>query len=272
MISKGQLTVSYLMMSLLPANLTAHSKQTPSKIQPTATISAMPDVTMLVTAFGLGLLGGAHCIGMCGGIMAALSTTTTSSDNRQRWFLLLSYNVGRISSYTVAGMIIGSLGWALQQQDSSILTGMRIVAGLLLIAMGLYLANWWRGLTLIERLGGWIWKPLQPIASSLLPVKSQGQAGLLGLLWGWLPCGLVYSTLIWASTSGTVLQSALIMLCFGLGTLPVMLSSGLLANSASRFIRNRTTRSIAGILVIFYGIWTIPGPHQHWLTLWLQST
>ncbi len=226
----------------------------------------MLDPVMLATAFGLGLLGGAHCIGMCGGIMAALSTTLPErSNNHHRLILLLSYNLGRITSYTAAGIVIGSLGWALQQQGSNIITGMRVVAGGLLIAMGLYLANWWRGLIAIERIGSFLWKFLQPVASGLLPVKNSRQAIFLGLLWGWLPCGLVYSTLIWASTSGNLVQSGMIMCFFGLGTLPVMLGSGFLANSATQLIRNNTTRSVAGILVIIYGIWTIPGPHQSWL-------
>ncbi|MCL6415764.1 sulfite exporter TauE/SafE family protein [Aestuariirhabdus sp. Z084] len=225
----------------------------------------MVDVSLLFTAFTLGLFGGAHCVGMCGGIMAALSSGLPSGNKQALLPIVLGYHLGRIASYTLAGALMGSLGWALQQQGSAVIIGMRTLAGLLLIAMGLYLANWWRGLVAIERIGGVIWKPLQPYSRRLLPVKSPSSALLLGTLWGWLPCGLVYSTLIWTATQGSALNSALLMLAFGLGTLPLLVTASLVSSRLTAFMQNPTTRSLAGVLVILFGLWTLPGPHQQWL-------
>ncbi len=220
---------------------------------------------LFLTALALGLLGGGHCIGMCGGLMGAL---TMSIPVQQRkgwtlWRILLGYNAGRIISYATAGALVGSLGWLAQDLGLGMI--LRTIAGLLMIAMGLYLANWWAGLTQIERVGRGLWRHIEPHARKLLPVTSAPRALALGTLWGWLPCGLVYSTLIWASSHGDGLLSAMLMLTFGLGTLPTLLATGLMAERMLAFLRNRSVRVTAAILVILFGIWTLPGPHKAWL-------
>ncbi len=140
-----------------------------------------------------------------------------SQEQRSRRFrLLLAYNLGRILSYACAGLLIGLAGWAVANSPAAMF--LRILAGLLLIAMGLYLAGWWSGLTRIESLGRGLWRHIQPVANRLLPVSNVPRALLLGALWGWLPCGLVYSTLLWSASQGNALDSALLMLAFGLGT------------------------------------------------------
>ena len=211
------------------------------------------------TAFIIGLLGGAHCIGMCGGIMNALSFAIPEQQRtiRQVTPILLLYNLGRIFSYTLAGAIVGLLGGYLQQTGSQIGPALRIIAGLMLIAMGLYLAGWWRGLTYLEKLGGYLWKYLQPVGNRLMPVTKSSQALILGLIWGWLPCGLVYSTLTWSATSANWQQSALVMFSFGLGTLPVMLLTGAFAHQVKVWIQKASVRNIAALLVIGFGIWTM---------------
>lgn len=171
--------------------------------------------------------------------------------------ILFLYNLGRILSYTIAGAIVGLLGGYLQQTGSEIGPTMRIIAGLMLIAMGLYLAGWWRGLTYLEKLGGYLWKYLQPIGNRLMPVTKPPQAMLLGFIWGWLPCGLVYSTLTWSATSTNWQQSALIMFCFGLGTLPAMLLTGAFAHQVKVWVQKTSVRNIAALLVIGFGIWTM---------------
>ena len=160
-------------------------------------------------------------------------------------------------------MLLGLAGWAVA--SSPLALGMRVVAGLLLISMGLYLAGWWSGLTRIERLGRGLWRHIQPVANRLLPVSSLPRALLLGALWGWLPCGLVYSTLLWAASQGNAVDSALLMLAFGVGTWPVLLATGLAAERTNALLRKRGVRVAGGVLVILFGIWTLPGPHQHWL-------
>ena len=224
----------------------------------------MPELApLLVSALILGLLGGGHCLGMCGGLMGALTLAIPPEQRARRFRLLLAYNLGRILSYATAGLLIGLAGWAVASSPAAMV--LRVIAALLLIAMGLYLAGWWSGLTRIEVLGRHLWRHLQPIASRLMPVSSLPRALLLGAVWGWLPCGLVYSTLLWASSQGSPTDSALLMLAFGLGTWPVLLATGMAAERLTALLRRRGVRMAGGLLVILFGLWTLPGPHQHWL-------
>jgi sulfite exporter TauE/SafE len=218
---------------------------------------------LLASALILGLLGGGHCLGMCGGLMGALTLAIPPEQRARRLRLLLAYNLGRILSYATAGLLIGLAGWAVASSPAAM--ALRVVAGLLLIAMGLYLAGWWSGLTRIEAVGRHLWRHLQPLASRLMPVSSLPRALLLGAVWGWLPCGLVYSTLLWASSQGSPADSALLMLAFGLGTWPVLLATGMAAERLTALLRRRGVRVAGGLLVILFGLWTLPGPHQHWL-------
>ncbi|HEK1011541.1 TPA: sulfite exporter TauE/SafE family protein [Pseudomonas putida] len=224
----------------------------------------MPDLLPLLgSALVLGLLGGGHCLGMCGGLMGALTLAIPPEQRGRRARLLLAYNLGRILSYACAGLLLGLAGWAVASSPAAM--ALRVVAALLLIAMGLYLAGWWSGLTRIEALGRGLWRHIQPMASRLLPVSSLPRALLLGALWGWLPCGLVYSTLLWAASQGNAGYSAALMLAFGLGTWPVLLATGLAAEQVNSLLRRRSVRMAGGLLVILFGVWTLPGPHQHWL-------
>ena len=218
---------------------------------------------LLVSALILGLLGGGHCLGMCGGLMGALTLAIPPEQRAQRFQLLLAYNLGRILSYATAGLLLGMAGWALANSPAAML--LRVIAALLLIAMGLYLAGWWSGLTRIEALGRGLWRYIQPLTRRFMPVTSLPRALVLGSLWGWLPCGLVYSTLLWAASQGDALSSAALMLAFGLGTLPVLLATGMAAERLTGVLRKQGVRTAGGILVILFGLWTLPGPHQHWL-------
>ncbi|UQY35239.1 sulfite exporter TauE/SafE family protein [Pseudomonas fulva] len=217
----------------------------------------------LLSALILGLLGGGHCLGMCGGLMGALTLAIPAERRQQRLQLLVAYNAGRILSYTAAGMLLGLAGWVIA--SGPLATLLRSIAGLLLIAMGLYLAGWWSGLTRIETLGRGLWRHLQPVTRRFMPITSAPRAMVLGGLWGWLPCGLVYSTLLWAASQGDALRSAALMFAFGLGTLPVLLATGLAAERLVGLLRRRGVRIAGGLLVILFGLWTLPGPHQHWL-------
>ena len=217
----------------------------------------------LVSALILGLLGGGHCFGMCGGLMGAMTLAIPKEQRGRRLRLLVAYNVGRVGSYACAGLVIGLAGWAVANSPGAM--AMRVIAALLLIVMGLYLGGWWSGLTRIERLGRGLWRLIQPFASRLLPVSTLPRALLLGALWGWLPCGLVYSALLWSASQGNAVHSALLMLAFGIGTWPVLLATGLAADRTRVVLRNRNVRVAGGVLVIVFGLWTLPGPHQHWL-------
>lgn len=220
-------------------------------------------VPLLLSAFVLGLLGGGHCLGMCGGLMGALTMAIPAEHRGKRLRLLVAYNLGRVLSYAAAGLLVGLAGWAVAKSPAAM--ALRVVAALLLIAMGLYLAGWWSGLTRIETMGRGLWRHIQPVASRLMPVRNMPQALFLGTLWGWLPCGLVYSTLLWSASQGDALDSALLMLAFGIGTWPVLLATGLAAERMTALLRKRGVRMAGGIMVILFGLWTLPGPHQQWL-------
>lgn len=215
-----------------------------------------------ITAFIVGLMGGVHCVGMCGGIVGALSFAVNSSATQQKNALLtlmLSYNLGRLTSYTLAGGIMGALGWlALGWIDLQYMQLiLQLFAGVFMLLMGLYLSGWWMGLTRIEKLGAYLWKYLKPGAQKLLPVSNPVQALLLGLLWGWLPCGLVYSVLIWSMSSGGFVEGALLMLSFGLGTLPNLLAMGLFANQLKHWVQKQGVRYFSGGLVMLFACWTL---------------
>ena len=212
----------------------------------------------MLSAFLGGLMGGVHCIGMCGGIVSALSLGIDGqlSQPAQRWKIMAGYHLGRISSYTLAGMLMGGLGLLSadlsgQHQIRQIL---QLIAAGFMILLGLYLGGWLMWLTRIERIGGLLWRRIEPIGRRLMPVRSLPQAVLLGLIWGWLPCGLVYTALVWAISAGGSLQGGLLMLSFGLGTLPVMLATGAAAGGLAGFLRRRMVRTLAGLLVAGFGV------------------
>jgi len=222
----------------------------------------MADIVSLwpvfLATFSVGLLGSGHCLGMCGGIASALGFAIGPEKRAKRYGILLSYNLGRISSYALLGLLAGTIGN--QVGANSVL---RIIAGLLLIAMGLYLANWWRGLSYLERVGSYLWRYVQPLTKPLLPVNNSGQAVLLGLAWGFLPCGMVYSALAYSVAQGSSYGGAIAMLGFGLGTLPAVLASGWAAESFKSLFQNIAVRRFFALSIIAFGIWTLWMPLSH---------
>jgi sulfite exporter TauE/SafE len=224
----------------------------------------------IIAAFLVGLLGGTHCIGMCGGIVGALTASLSADvrDSRPRLLITqLTYNTGRVSSYVVAGVIAGVLG---QQASVMELGGGfplgRVVAGVIMILLGFYLAGWWHALRWLERLGAVLWKFIEPLGRRFIPVRHPGQALLLGLVWGWLPCGMVYAALALALASGSAAGGGAIMLAFGAGTLPAMLTLGVAFSSLGRWVRDERVRKLAGISVMLLGLLlllAIPEQHGH---------
>lgn len=213
-----------------------------------------------ISAFAAGLLGGVHCIGMCGGIVGVLSFGAEQQKNSLHFFsMLLAYNLARISSYVIAGAVLGGIaGLAIYWLDIRLLqTILRWVAVIIMIALGMYLAGWSSILVHIEKAGRGLWQQLEPLARKFLPVRSLPQAFVLGLIWGWLPCGLVYSVLLWSVASANATTGALLMLCFGLGTLPNLLAMGVFAQRMSAVVRTPQLRRVAGVMVIGFGLWNV---------------
>jgi sulfite exporter TauE/SafE len=215
----------------------------------------MPELSLLSAAL-VGLLSGVHCVGMCGGLVSAFSLQLPGK--RPRLSYHLAANAGRIASYTVAGLLAGAVGG-----ESLFLSRLFPVekvlyalANVMLIALGFYLAGFaQQAVRFVERWGGGlVWQRLAPILARLLPIQSLPQAFAAGLIWGWLPCGLVYSVLVTALASADPLSGAATMLAFGLGTVPNLLAMGWFANGLARAVQRRFLRLAAGLLVAGYGV------------------
>jgi len=218
-----------------------------------------------LVAFITGFLGGVHCFGMCGGIVGALSLnqanplSKSSQEAPSALKIALGYNIGRISSYVLAGAIVAFLGTSIVHLSGiqSAQKVLAVIASLFMIALGLYLAGIWSGVAKLENIGKYLWKYIQPLTKRFIPVKSFYQAIPLGFLWGWIPCGLVYTALIWTLSAGNTMEGALIMLFFGLGTLPNLLAMGVIAARLAKWVNNPRVRLASGILVIILGLLTL---------------
>jgi len=252
----------------------------------------------IAAAFFVGLLGGVHCLGMCGSIVGMFAAQVpkpspepspssgrgadrlTPSGARAakfsgaRWPFHLAYNGGRLASYMVAGALVGALGQAglLLRDAVPVQHLLFALSSLMLVALGLYLAGIWGVVRRIERVGGVLWRHLQPLTRGLLPVTTPARALLLGVLWGWLPCGLVYSVLVTALASGSAQSGALVMLAFGLGTLPNLLAIGLFWENSRRWAQSPRVRLAAGLLVAGFGVYgLIKVGYTFYLYGWMGS-
>jgi len=247
----------------------------------------------LFSAFIIGLLGSGHCLAMCGGITTMLTsainkpnvqvtdnnprvgdisikevpsdspqTNSNCSANVSRFNLVLFYHVGRIASYCLIGAIVGFTGSIAAKNVGLPIASLRLVAAVFLILLGLYIGQWLLWLNRVEALGKGLWAHLSPLTKHVIPVDNSKKALGLGALWGWLPCGLVYSTLTWALASGNSLTGAAIMLFFGLGTLPALLTISLGISSIKNLLVNKAFRKIMAISLICYGIYSFIVAYQ----------
>ncbi len=218
----------------------------------------MPDSGFLAV-FLIGLLGGVHCAGMCGGIVSALSLQMPGVPERSApaWSIHLAYNLGRIASYAIAGALIGALGslGLLLNNWLPVQLGLYIAANLMMVALGLYLTGLTQTLAFTERAGQSLWRRVQPATKRFIPVRGAAQAFPLGMLWGWLPCGLVYSVLTMTLVSGSAARGAATMLAFGLGTLPNLMLAGLLLARFRNVVQGRAVRLASGLIVLGFGVW-----------------
>lgn len=220
-------------------------------------ITTYLDIPLLFSSFMLGFLGGVHCVGMCGGLCAAFSLQLPPDISRHKLIFLM--NVARIGSYIIIGILFGLFG----QLGTSTVIGNEIrstlfvIAQILLILAGLYLSGLFTGFAKIEKVGIPIWRKLQPIMHKFLPIRSVSGSLIVGALWGWIPCGLVYSVSANALASGHFISGALIMLAFGLGTLPNLLAMGFFAAQVKNFFQNNSVRLIAGLIIVLWAVWRL---------------
>lgn len=210
-----------------------------------------------LSAFFIGLLGSGHCLGMCGGITSMLTSAISATNQSQRTWLVIHYNVGRIFSYSIIGFIVALSGSLAAKSIGLPLSFLRIVAAIFLILLGLYLGQWLMWLNHIEKLGKGLWQTISPLSKKLIPVQTKRQAFFLGMLWGWLPCGLVYSTLTWSLATADAIQGALIMFAFGLGTLPALITMSFGITSLKKLLINQVFKKLMAVLLIIYGIYNL---------------
>lgn len=212
----------------------------------------------VATAFLLGLFGSLHCLGMCGGISSAFGFA-----QKVPLATLLTYNLGRVTTYSVLGAGLGLFGQKAIMVLPEIKLLLHFLAGFLLIAMGLYISQWWMGLVVIEKMGALVWRQVQPITRHLMPINTPFKALGLGLVWGLLPCGLVYSTLALSLSAANWHLAALMMFSFGLGTMPMMLFSGGVSRQVFSLLRDKNARTVAALVVIAMGVFTFVIPMGH---------
>lgn len=211
--------------------------------------------TSTLVAFTMGLFSSMHCIGMCGSIIGTLTLSLNPEIRNQKSRLfpfVFNYNIGRITSYTIAGALAGVIETLITMPMGEI-SGHRLLqllSAAVMTGAGLYIAGWFPHFAYIEKLGLRFWKKIEPFGRKLIPVKNLSQAYLFGMVWGWLPCGLVYSALALAATAGGIKQSALTMLFFGLGTLPAVMGVGIMTGILTRLSRMQRFKQAIGLFMI----------------------
>ena len=203
------------------------------------------EFALVPALFLVGLASGAHCVGMCGGIVTAFSAPQPLLPAAALWRRQLAFNAGRVSSYAVAGALAGLIGsGAYAMAAAPAQAALYAAANLMLVLIGLYLAGLSGAAAWLERLGAPLWRRLQPLAVRLRP-----HSFAAGAVWGWLPCGLVYGALATAAAAGSPASGAAAMASFGLGTLPWLMGAGAFA------LRLRAWRTVVGSLVLAFGTW-----------------
>tara|TARA_R110000782_G_scaffold48146_7_gene105541 strand:+ start:10930 stop:11661 length:732 start_codon:yes stop_codon:yes gene_type:complete len=215
-------------------------------------------VTFII-AFNLGLVSTAHCIGMCGGILSALIIAPEEVKTGQqlaKFKRSLAYNSGRICSYSIAGFLAGFIGKQFVgfSQEINMHFILQCIAAFVLIALALNILGLFSSNKLIESLGMKLWRFIQPFGKHFYPITTQWRALFMGMLWGWLPCGLVYSALLLSLTMGTSWQGMLVMFLFGLGTLPGMLTAGYFSGYLNTLKKNIKFKWITSVLLILIAI------------------
>lgn len=209
----------------------------------------------LIAAFLIGLAGSVHCIGMCGGVMSAFTFAAPKEANRHHF--VLSYNVGRILSYSMIGAATGYIGTIVSSATNTEIPILDYISITFLVLLALYISDIWKGLSVLEQLGSHVWKRIQPLSRLFIPVKNLKYAFMYGMIWGYLPCGLVYSALTWSLASGGAVKGAMLMAAFGLGTLPSLIAISVGANSLLPLMQHKVTRNLVALFLMLSAVFLI---------------
>ena len=196
-------------------------------------------------------------MGMCGGIVAALRMVSPKDASALPF--TFAYNMGRIVSYTIAGAITGTLGKIAADFIPLANYALSLLSGVMLLLLACYLGKWWTGLSVLENAGKGLFSKVQPFSKRFLPFKTPFSAIPYGFIWGWLPCGLVYSTLTWSLAAGNALEGAAIMFFFGLGTLPTLLAASAGSQYIVRSFQHNHFRQIIAAIMAIYAAYLIHG-------------
>lgn len=216
-------------------------------------------------AFLLGLLSSAHCIGMCGGLLGALNQSTPIPLRtwRQNQFHLLANNLGRISIYMLAGAIMGYVGASIGAQLGipQWSLWLRRIMGVLMLIIGIQLLFKWEGwFRLLENINAPLWKKLSNHLIQLIQSNRLTSSYKFGLIWGLIPCGLVYSVLLTATSSGSSINGILTMLGFGLGTLPALLLTGQSLWWYKKSLGTAHARQASGAILVIAALFIFSAP------------
>jgi sulfite exporter TauE/SafE len=208
-----------------------------------------------LVALVMGLFSSMHCLGMCGSIIGTLTLSLDKTIRQKKSRLIpfiFSYNLGRISSYMLAGLLVGFAESLLTMPlgEGHGHRYLQIFSALIMVGAGLHIAGLFPRFAYLEKLGVKIWRFIHPVTRRFIPIKTLRQSLFFGMIWGWLPCGLVYTALALAATTGDVTRSALTMLAFGIGTLPAVFSVGIMTNLMTKLSRVKFFRWFAGLLLI----------------------
>jgi sulfite exporter TauE/SafE len=220
------------------------------------------DLIALGAAFLSGLLGGVHCLAMCGGIATGFGLASARAGERPAFAPALRVNLGRVAGYTLAGVIVGAVGGGLLQlaRIEGLATAARVALGAVLVLVALRLLDTRGRLAFLQRPGAALWRLLAPLQRRLLPATTAPRQFALGLLWGWLPCGLSTTLLFAAWLEADALHGGLLMASFGFGTLPVMLPLTWSGARLGRWIARRGVRVAAAIVLLLAGLATATAP------------
>lgn len=230
------------------------------------------DPAVLVTAFLAGLLGSGHCFGMCGGIAGSLGALSGGSSRRSLLLPAVQFNIGRLFGYAMLGAIaagiIGAVGEIVALKAYA--KWFRVVTAVMVLIIGLQFLVDWGSLNIIEKGGAGIWKRIAPVAAKVSQRNDWIGRMALGICWGFLPCGLVYTVLVTAASTGNALTGGLTMFAFGFGTAPAMMGLTVAAPALSTFLGDTLVRRIVGFSLIVLAVWMVlpvlmgsAGGHAH---------